>query len=48
MLTKEALEAAGRVIAIEIDQRLIPILEETLSEYDNFEVINADIQTSKL
>lgn len=48
VLTKEALEAAGRVIAIEIDQRLIPILEETLSEYDNFEVINADILKTDL
>lgn len=48
VLTREALEAAGRVIAIEIDQRLIPILEETLSEYDNFEVINADILKTDL
>ncbi len=48
VLTREALEAAGKVIAIEIDQRLIPILEETLSGYDNFELINADILKTDL
>ena len=48
VLTKEALEAAGKVIAIEIDQRLIPILEETLADYDNFEIINADILKTDL
>lgn len=43
VLTREACEKAGKVIAIEIDSRLIPILNETLAEYDNFEVINQDI-----
>ncbi len=48
VLTREALETAGRVIAIELDQRLIPILEETLAGYDNLEIINADILKTDL
>lgn len=35
--------AARKVVAVEIDKALIPILEDTLSEYDNIEVINADV-----
>ncbi len=42
-LTQELLENAGKVIAIEIDTNLIPIVKETLKDYDNFEVINDDI-----
>ena len=36
-------ESAGKVIAVEIDKNLIPILGETLAEYDNVTVINEDI-----
>lgn len=36
-------EAAGRVVAVEIDKDLIPILEETLAPYDNITILNADI-----
>ncbi len=43
VLTREAAERAGRVVAVEIDRNLLPILEETLAGYDNVEVINADI-----
>lgn len=43
VLTAEAAEAAMRVVAVEIDKKLIPILEETLGEYDNIRVINQDI-----
>ena len=43
VLTKEAARIAGKVIAIEIDKKLIPILEDNLSQYDNVEVINKDI-----
>ena len=43
VLTAEAAEAAARVIAVEIDSKLIPILLETLAEYDNIKVINQDI-----
>ena len=35
--------AAGKVVAVEIDKALIPILEDTLKEYDNVTVINEDI-----
>ena len=36
-------ERAGSVVAVEIDKALIPILEETLQDYDNVTVINDDI-----
>ena len=42
-MTQYLAEHAGEVVAVEIDQNLIPILEETLSAYDNVTVINADI-----
>ncbi|WP_122640684.1 16S rRNA (adenine(1518)-N(6)/adenine(1519)-N(6))-dimethyltransferase RsmA [Romboutsia sp. Marseille-P6047] len=42
-LTREMGKVADQVIAIEIDKTLIPILEETLSDLDNVEVINQDI-----
>lgn len=43
VLTAAAAEAAGKVVAIEIDRNLIPILQETLSEYNNIEIINSDV-----
>ena len=42
-MTQYLAEAAGKVIAVEIDKNLIPILGETLAEYDNVTVINEDI-----
>lgn len=42
-LTQYLCEAAGQVYAVEIDRNLLPILEETLSAYDNVTVINEDI-----
>ena len=42
-LTRCLAEAAGQVIAVEIDKNLIPILGDVLSEYDNITVINEDI-----
>lgn len=42
-MTQYLAEAARQVVAVEIDANLIPILKETLSEYDNITVINADI-----
>ena len=42
-MTQYLCENAREVIAVEIDKALIPILEDTLSEYDNVEVINEDI-----
>jgi len=42
-LTRCLAEAAGQVIAVEIDKNLIPILGDVLSEYHNITVINEDI-----
>ena len=42
-MTQYLCESARQVIAVEIDTNLIPILEDTLSEYDNVKVINDDI-----
>lgn len=42
-LTEQLAKHAKHVLAFEIDQRLIPILGETLSPYDNVTVINEDI-----
>ena len=39
-MTQYLCEAARQVVAVEIDKMLIPILKDTLSEYDNVEVIN--------
>ncbi len=43
ILTKELCKRFVKVIAVEIDENLIPILGETLAEYDNVKVINADV-----
>ena len=42
-MTQYLAESAGQVVAVEIDKALIPILEETLSAYQNVTVINADV-----
>lgn len=42
-LTKSLLEKAGKVISIEIDNKMIRILEDRFKIYDNFELINEDI-----
>lgn len=42
-MTQYLAEAAKEVIAVEIDKTLIPILHETLAEYDNITIINEDI-----
>ena len=42
-MTQYLAERAGRVLAVEIDHNLIPILRETLAEYDNVEVRQGDI-----
>lgn len=43
VLTREAARKAGKVIAVEIDKKLLPILAETLADCENTEVINQDI-----
>jgi 16S rRNA (adenine1518-N6/adenine1519-N6)-dimethyltransferase len=42
-LTQYLAESAGHVYGVEIDKNLIPILADTLSEYDNVTIINEDI-----
>ena len=42
-MTQYLAEAAKKVCAVEIDRNLIPILEDTLSGYDNIKIINEDI-----
>lgn len=43
VLTNELCQLADKVVAVELDKRLIPVLGETLAEYDNVKVINADV-----
>lgn len=43
VITYEAAKIAKKVVAVEIDRNLIPILKETLDEFDNVEVVNEDI-----
>ena len=44
-MTQYLCEAARQVVAVEIDKMLIPILEDTLSEYDNVDVLKVDIKS---
>lgn len=43
VLTAELAKKAKKVVSIELDERLLPVLDETLSEFDNVKIINADI-----
>lgn len=42
-LSHELCERAGKVVAVELDKTLLPILNETMARFDNFEVVSADI-----
>ncbi len=42
-LTQELCKRAGKVIAIELDKGLLPILDETLAEYKNVEIVQGDV-----
>ena len=48
VLTVELAKRADKVITVELDSRLIPVLAETLSDYRNVEVINADVLKTDL
>lgn len=48
VLTSAAAEAAGRVVAVEIDSRLIPLLRDMLAGYDNITILNEDIMKTDL
>ncbi len=43
VLTRELALRSRKVVAVELDKRLLPVLAETLSDFDNVKVINADI-----
>lgn len=43
VLTKELCRVANKVVSIELDKRLLPVLGETLADCDNLEVVNADV-----
>lgn len=47
-LTEQLAQAAGEVLALEIDQDLIPVLKEVLSPYDNVKVVNQDVLQANL
>ena len=43
VLTAELARRADKVVCIEIDSRLLPILDETLAEFDNIKIVNQDV-----
>lgn len=43
VLTHELCKRADKVVSIELDKRLMPVLDETMAEHDNFKVINEDV-----
>lgn len=43
VLTNELCKIARKVVSVELDTRLMPVLAETLAEHENFKVINADV-----
>lgn len=48
VLTCELAQRAKKVVAIELDKRLLPVLNETLSEFDNVKIINNDVMKMDL
>lgn len=47
-LTRELAQRADKLMAVEIDRNLIPILKETLAEYDNVTIVNEDIMKADI
>lgn len=43
VLTKELACLADKVVSVELDKRLLPVLEQTLSDFDNVKIVNDDI-----
>lgn len=43
VLTKELCKCAAKVISVEVDERLPPLLAETMAEYDNFQLVMGDV-----
>jgi 16S rRNA (adenine1518-N6/adenine1519-N6)-dimethyltransferase len=42
-LTEQLAKRAGKVLSFEIDQRLLPVLQETLSSYENIHIVHQDV-----
>ena len=47
-LTQQLAKRAGKVVSVELDQRLYPVLEETMAAFDNFSLIEGDIMKCNL
>lgn len=43
VLTQELCQLADKVVAVELDKRLLPVLDETLAGFDNIKIVNADV-----
>lgn len=48
VLTAELAKIAKKVVCVELDTRLLPILDETLADFDNIEIVNADVMKTDL
>ncbi len=48
VLTAELAKRAKKVVCVELDTRLLPILDETLADFDNIEIINQDVLKTDL
>lgn len=48
VLTAELAKRAGKVLSFEVDNRLLPVLKETLADFDNVEIINEDVMKANL
>ena len=48
VLTAELAKRADKVTAVEIDERLLPILKETLADFDNVKIVNEDVMKCDL
>ena len=43
VLTQELCQLADKVVAVELDKRLLPVLDETLADFDNIKIVNDDV-----
>ena len=48
VLTAELAKIAKKVVCVELDTRLLPILDETLADFDNIEIVNSDVMKTDL
>ena len=47
-LTRELAQRAGKVVSVELDRRLYPVLEETMADFPNFTLIRGDVMQQEL